>query len=49
MNKESITLFGPSNPNNWKPWSNRAKVIVRDDLKNIEVGDVIGLVEEMYP
>ena len=49
VNKESITLFGPSNPNNWKPWSNRAKVIVRDDLKNIEVGDVISLVEEMYP
>ncbi|MEL0227712.1 MAG: glycosyltransferase family 9 protein [Gammaproteobacteria bacterium] len=49
VNKESITLFGPSNPNNWKPWSNRAKVIVRDDLKNIEVGDVISLAEEMYP
>ena len=49
VNKESITLFGPSNPNNWKPWSNRAKVIVRDDLKNIEVGDVMSLAEEMYP
>ena len=40
VNKESITLFGPSNPINWKPWSNRAKIIVRNDLKNIEVGDV---------
>ena len=49
VNKESITLFGPSNPVNWKPWSDRAKIIVRDDLKNIEVGEVISLVEEMHP
>ena len=49
VNKESITLFGPSNPINWKPWSDRAKIIVRNDLKNIEVGEVISLVEEMYP
>ena len=49
VNKESITLFGPSNPINWKPWSDRAKIIVRDDLMNIEVGEVISLVEEIYP
>ena len=49
VNKESITLFGPSNHINWKPWSDRAKIIVRDDLKNIEVGEVISLVEEVYP
>ena len=49
VNKESITLFGPSNPVNWKPWSDRAKIIVRDDLKNIEVGEVISLVEDMHP
>ena len=49
VNKESITLFGPSNPINWKPWSDKAKIIVRDNLKNIEVQDVISLVEEIYP
>ena len=49
VNKESITLFGPSNPINWKPWSDKAKIIERDDIKNIEVGDVISLVEEMHP
>ena len=48
VNKESITLFGPSNPINWKPWSDKAKIIVRDDMKNIEVEDVMSLVEEIY-
>ena len=49
VNKESITLFGPSNPINWKPWSDKNKIIARDDMKNIEVEDVISLVEEIYP
>ena len=49
VNKESITLFGPSNPINWKPWSDKAKIIVRDDMKDIEVEDVMSLVEEIYP
>ena len=48
VNKESITLFGPSNPINWRPWSDKAKIIVRDDIKSIEVEDVISLVEEIY-
>ena len=25
-----VTLFGPSNPNNWRPWSNDIAVICRD-------------------
>jgi heptosyltransferase-3 len=48
VNKESITLFGPSNPINWKPWSDKAKIIVRDDMKSIEVEDVVSHVEEIY-
>jgi heptosyltransferase-3 len=47
VNKESITLFGPSNPDNWKPWSNKARIISQKDLKSIEVEDVMVLVEEM--
>ena len=49
VNKESITLFGPSNPTHWKPWSDKAKIIVRDDMKSIEVEDVMSLVEEINP
>ena len=44
---ESITLFGPSNPVNWKPWSDKARIIAQEDLSNIEVKDVMSLVEEM--
>ena len=29
VDTESITLFGPSNPINWRPWSDKAKVISR--------------------
>ena len=47
VNKESITLFGPSNPMNWKPWSDKALIISHGDLKSIEVEDVMTLVEEM--
>ena len=47
VNKESITLFGPSNPVNWKPWSHKSRIIAKQDLNNIEVGDVMSLIEEM--
>ena len=47
VNKESITLFGPSNPVNWKPWSRKSRMIAKQDLNNIEVGDVMSLIEEM--
>ena len=47
VDKESITLFGPSNPVNWKPWSRKSRVIAKQDLNNIEVGDVMSLIEEM--
>ena len=47
VNKESITLFGPSNPVNWKPWSHKSQIIAKQDLNNIEVGDVMSLIEEM--
>jgi len=47
VDKESITLFGPSNPVNWKPWSDKARIITRDDLRHIEVEDVMSLVKEM--
>jgi len=47
VNKESITLFGPSNPVNWKPWSRKSRIIAKQDLNNIEVGDVMSLIEEM--
>jgi len=47
VDKESITLFGPSNPVNWKPWSDKAMIIAQEDLSNIEVKDVMSLVEEM--
>ena len=47
VDKESITLFGPSNPVNWKPWSDKARIIIQEDLSNIEVKDVMSLVEEM--
>ena len=47
VNKESITLFGPSNPVNWKPWSDKARIISQEDLRYIEVKDVVSLVDEM--
>ena len=47
VDKESITLFGPSNPVNWKPWSDKARIITQEDLSYIEVKDVMSLVEEM--
>ncbi|MDP6181186.1 MAG: putative lipopolysaccharide heptosyltransferase III [SAR86 cluster bacterium] len=47
VDKESITLFGPSNPVNWKPWSDKARIITREDLRYIEVKDVMSLVDEM--
>jgi len=47
VDKESITLFGPSNPVNWKPWSDKARIIIQEDLRYIEVKDVISLVDEM--
>ena len=47
VSKESITLFGPSNPVNWKPWSDKSQIIAKQDLKNIEVSDVMSLIEEM--
>ena len=45
--KDSITLFGPSNPVNWKPWSDKARIIAQEDLRYIEVKDVVSLVDEM--
>ena len=48
VNKESITLFGPSNPVNWKPWSDKAKIICQEDLQKIEVDDVMVLVDEIH-
>ena len=48
VNKESITLFGPSNPGNWKPWSDKAQIISQEDLQKIEVDDVMVLVDEMH-
>ena len=47
VDKESITLFGPSNPVNWKPWSEKAQIIAQKDLCYIEVEDVMSLVDEM--
>ena len=50
VDKESITLFGPSNPINWKPWSDKAQIIARkgtEDLSYIEVEDVMSLVDDM--
>ena len=47
VDKESITLFGPSNPVNWKPWSDKARIISQEDLLYIEVKDVMSLVDEM--
>ena len=47
VDKESITLFGPSNPVNWKPWSDKARIISQEDLRYIEVKDVVSLVDEM--
>ena len=47
VDKESITLFGPSNPVNWKPWSDKARIIAHEDLRYIEVKDVMSLVDEM--
>ena len=47
VDKESITLFGPSNPVNWKPWSDKARIIAQEDLRYIEVKDVMSLVDEM--
>jgi heptosyltransferase-3 len=47
VDKESITLFGPSNPVNWKPWSDKARIITREDLRYIEVKDVMSLGDEM--
>ena len=47
VDKESITLFGPSNPVNWKPWSDKARIISQEDLRYIEVKDVMSLVDEM--
>ena len=47
VDKESITLFGPSNPVNWKPWSDRSQIISRKQLNLIEVEDVMALVDKM--
>ena len=47
VNRDSITLFGPSNPVNWKPWSEKARIISRENLKDIEVDDVTSLIEEL--
>ena len=47
VDKESITLFGPSNPVNWKPWSDKAQIITRNEISSIEVEDVMNLVDEM--
>ena len=47
VDKESITLFGPSNPVNWKPWSDKARIITQENLSCIEVKDVMSLVDEM--
>jgi len=47
VDKESITLFGPSNPVNWKPWSDKARIITQENLSYIEVKDVMSLVDEM--
>ena len=50
INSKGVVISpGPSNPFNWKPWSDKAKIIVRDDMKNIEVEDVMSLLEEIYP
>ena len=48
VNKESITLFGPSNPVNWKPWSDKAQIISQEDLQKIEVDDVMILVDKIH-
>ena len=47
VDRDSITLFGPSNPVNWKPWSNKARIISKENLKDIEVEDVAILIEEL--
>ncbi len=47
VDRDSITLFGPSNPINWKPWSNKARIISKENLKDIEVEDVTSLIEEL--
>ena len=47
VDKDSITLFGPSNPVNWKPWSKKARIIVKEDLSCIEIKDVKNLIEEI--
>ena len=47
VDKESITLFGPSNPINWKPWSDKVQIISRKELNLIEVEEVMTLVGKM--
>ena len=47
VDKESITLFGPSNPINWKPWSDKAQIISRKELNLMEVEEVMTLVGKM--
>ena len=48
VNTDSVTLFGPSNLVNWKPWSNKARVIQKENLEDIKVEEVINLLDDMY-
>ena len=48
VNTDSVTLFGPSNLVNWKPWSDKARVIQKENLEDIKVEEVINLLDEMY-
>ena len=43
---KGVSLFGPSNPSNWKPWSNKISVISRD--KEEEFCQVHGHMEGKY-
>ena len=48
VNTDSVTLFGPSNLVNWKPWSDKARVIQKENLEDIKVEEVVNLLEDMY-
>ncbi len=47
VDTKSITLFGLSNPVNWKPWSDKARIIAKEDLSHIEINDVKNLIDEI--
>lgn len=43
----TITLFGPTDPANWKPLGCRVRVLRGQPLENLQVGEVLNLATEM--